>query len=47
MNAQTMIKETLCDIEEAPIPMNAAFAVANIKLTIHIGKVMEGVDMLD
>ena len=41
MNAQTLIKETLCDIDEAPTPRNAALAVANIEFTINIGKILE------
>ena len=47
MNAQTFIKETLGDIDEDSNPRYAAIAVANMELTINIGKILEGVDMMD
>ena len=42
MNAQTLIKETIHDVDEAPAPRKAPLAVANIELTTYIGKVLEG-----
>ena len=47
MNAQNLIKETICDIAEAPSPRNAVLEVINIELITNIRIILEGVDMLD